>query len=394
MQRKKFLHFWQKSREQVVGLAARRHQLALVFLEQEGHHWRLTQQRTWEFPDDDVVTVENLEQINAFLGKLGATSAPLVLCLEDEESAVSYTKQFPPMPPKELTAAVRWDLEASMSEPSADFLFGSLAQSNDERLLFALDKKRAKEVQQALQQAGLHLSALTVYRDVNDFTVSDGASFWRGHCLLDELPQDSLTQAALSVAAAFAFAEQGVFFADMGEGFDPWNWGRIALTFGTIFLGISLFIGSIFLWRLVQEENDHQEIRNQLQNLAGDAEEMQETNTRLADIEKRETALASLTEKSLPVRHHWEGLGTQTEVGVALEHVGLDEKQTEFTGKAIAYAPLSSYAQNLARQLPHAPLLETTQKEDGIAFRLHLEREAEEKSADPEEASDHDMQST
>lgn len=393
MHGKKFLRFWQKSKEQVVGLAARHHQLALALLEREGNRWRLTQQQSWDFSDAEAVAVENLEQVTAFLGKLGAVDAPLVLCLEDEESAVSYVKHFPAMPPKELIAAVRWDLEASMSEPSSDFLFGSLTQDNDERLLFALDKKRAEEVQQALQQAGLHLSALTVYSDVHDLTVSDGASFWRGHCLLGEWSQDSLTQAALSVAAAFAFEEQEIFFADIGEGFDPWHWGRIALTLGTIFLGASFLVGSMFLWRLVQEENDHQEIRNQLQNLAVDAEEMQDTNTRLADIEKREKALASLIEKSLPVRHHWEGLGAQTETGVALEHVGLDEKQTEYTGKAIAYAPLSSYAQNLARRLPHAPLLETTQKEDGIAFRLHLEKEVAEKTAE-QEASDHDMQST
>lgn len=351
----------------VVGVSVQKGMLRLACLEKEASLWRVreTLHLSADFSaSEKQLWCETASALCVALSKRGWEKSCIALCLSDAQ-VFSYTKEFPPLSAKEMKAAVRWDLLASLPAAEAETTYCMDFQplGGREFFLAALPRETVQEIRRAFSAAGLCLASLGVLPQT---ALMEAASSVPELPMVEEDVRASEDAAALWAAAGLlAPQEKRVELLPAPLRPDAWALGRV----GVVFCAVCFFcMASLYgwnVWRLYELQQEAQGIEREKVLLSSERQRMESEMREGGRMAEKERQLLALSQGAMPCRSLLVHFGTRTVEGAWIRDLRvLDGHLIEIEGAAVSYDALANFVRAMEADrdfFTAAPLLKKSE---------------------------------
>ena len=368
-----------------VFVAAERMFFAEVFRGEED--WQLVYAGSigWH-PEAGGEGTEPAESIRSHCLREGIGKEGIAFCLSAAE-VFCYQKVFPMLPPKELSTAVHWDLEAAVPFEENGYIPATVCQDEQENrwLLAAVSRVDMEVLQKSFQACGLKLDCVTVaLPELPEITGPEAGRLGWGNVSLalsersrDVVWTEELYQALY--AALGGLRGQAVLeFLPPCARPDGWNWPRIlAAILLAGFGGLSAIYG-YGSWQLHALRQECQVQETALRAQGAGLECQRRSGEMAVQLEAGEHLLQKLSAQRFPWHALLVHLGTQTVEGVWITDIRLaGEGCIEIRGRAVGYEALSTMIARLEADrdfFTQGAVLQNSEsrEKEGIVFSLQI----------------------
>mgnify|MGYP003607700632 FL=1 len=281
----------------------------------------------------------------------GLMSRSVALCLRTED-VFTYEKVFPMLRGKELSAAIRWDMEAAVPFEEDSYLYDSycLDPVANRWLMAAIHRLDVAEQQKAFLDSGLQLAYVTVFvQGLPELQQEGDGSFLLGK--REFVVSSSIASIVwspgllMALYAAVAAVDPSASLDFLPEEVRPdrWNWPILALT---LLLTGALLLGGIYgyeEWQLHLLDRASREQSVELARLSAGAECQRRTQLLESELEQGNTVLHGLSKERFPWYAFLVHFGTQTVEGAWITDLRREKDDCICVqGRAVTYEALSA----------------------------------------------------
>jgi len=381
------MYGWNSSPERVLGVFITADEIFLAELEKRepAGHFYLRQARR-EKARISGAAWDSMESLADELMRLcmtyGLSYDKISVCLPRELFFI-YDREFPAMDRRELTEAVRWDLESNVPFPEGSYWTG-FGRHDNQLELAALPKEYGSRLMDALAAAGFGPEALSM-APLRFTCRREGIRFlWRDAVIELSAPaaQENWTEpmmTALYAALRSYYPKTGIEFLPAGERAET---ARLWQRAGNAVLACALFGMLLFFaggrWEISGADSQMEDLRQEYSLKARERETMERISGGISEFRKGEQILEALSKERVSWYGVFSVLGDSPPEGVYLTEYDVQKDGVLLCGgRALDYAQLVTYMEQLEHQggiLREKPVLKESSADDrgGIKFKLQL----------------------
>ena len=378
---------WDSRPRRVLGIFVASDAVFLVELERmgDGQHFRVRQARRERIKASGAIW-DDAEALSEGVMRLcmtyGLSYGKINICLPRDLFFV-YERTFPPMERKELTEAVRWDMETNVPFGEGNYWTGF--GRHDEKLeLAALSSEHGQKLVGMMAEAGLGVEGLTMAPLRFTHRREGMRIAWRDAIVELSVPAAQETWGREMTLALYAalrsyYPRVGVEFLPQGERAQTtrlWQTAGNAMLAGVLFMLAVLFARN--LWLLSAADERLENLRQEYAFASKERESMERISGGKEAVGSGERILQRLSAERLSWYAVFSALGASAVDGVYLTELDVQEDGAILCGgRAVNYAHLVSYMEQLEHDVGtfrEKPLLkESAADERGeISFKIRM----------------------